>query len=397
MLRLFYLLLCFALPCSVLAQNISDLEAKARGQTVYWNAWAGDERTNAFIAFVGEEMKTRYGVSVTHVKLRDTAEAVTRVVAEKAAGREAEGTIDLIWINGPNFLSMKEKGLLFGPFTQNLPHFVLVDTVNKRSNVVDFTIPVEGYASPWRMAKIVFVYDSARTKTDNLPRSIPTLLDWAKANPGRLTHPQVSNFLGTTFLKQALYELSPDSSVLEKPVTDESFDIATKKLWTWYDELRPLLWRKGQDFPENGPALRQLLSDGEIDLMISFNPSEAAVSIANKLLPETARVIGLTKGTIGNTSFVAIPFNAAHKEGAMLLSNLLLDPAIQAKAQDPQYMGNLNVLDAAKLTPAQQAAFKAIPSNPAMPDPDALGPTLPEPHPSWMNRVRDEWRKRYTK
>ena len=63
--------------------------AKARGQTVNWNAWAGDEKTNAFIAWVGDEVERRYGVTVNHVKLKDTAEAVTRVVAEKAAGRNA--------------------------------------------------------------------------------------------------------------------------------------------------------------------------------------------------------------------------------------------------------------------------------------------------------------------
>ena len=59
---------------------------KARGQTVFWNAWAGDERINAYIAWAGEQVKNRYGVAVQHVKLSDTAEAVSRVVAEKAAG-----------------------------------------------------------------------------------------------------------------------------------------------------------------------------------------------------------------------------------------------------------------------------------------------------------------------
>ena len=46
-----------------------------------WNAWAGDEKTNAFIAWIGDEMQKRHGIRVNHVKLKDTAEAVTRVVA----------------------------------------------------------------------------------------------------------------------------------------------------------------------------------------------------------------------------------------------------------------------------------------------------------------------------
>ncbi|MCZ6510236.1 MAG: ABC transporter substrate-binding protein, partial [Alphaproteobacteria bacterium] len=45
---------------------------KARGQTVFWNAWAGDERINAYIAWAGAQVKNRYGVAVKHVKLSDT-------------------------------------------------------------------------------------------------------------------------------------------------------------------------------------------------------------------------------------------------------------------------------------------------------------------------------------
>ena len=148
-----------------------DVVAKARGQTVNFNAWAGDEKTNAFIAWVGAEVARRYGVKVNHVKLKDTAEAVTRVVAEKAAGRDASGTVDLVWINGPNFLALKEQRLLFGPFTHALPGYARVDTTNIRSNVVDFTIPVDGMESPWRRAQIVFVYDARRVRDPPRSRS----------------------------------------------------------------------------------------------------------------------------------------------------------------------------------------------------------------------------------
>ena len=99
--------------------------ARARGETVYWNAWGGDERTNGFIAWVGDQMRQRYGVEVRQVKLTDTGEAVARVVAEKSAGRDADGAVDMIWINGPNFLSMKQKGLLYGPFVDRMPNAAL--------------------------------------------------------------------------------------------------------------------------------------------------------------------------------------------------------------------------------------------------------------------------------
>jgi putative thiamine transport system substrate-binding protein len=150
-------------------------------------------------------VRAEHGIELKHVKITLTSEAVARVVAEKAAGRHTGGSIDLIWINGENFLALKEQGLLFGPFTQRLPNTSLVDTVGKPTTVIDFTVPVDGLESPWRMAQIVYAYDSARLQ--NPPRSIPAMVDWARRNPGRITHPRIRNFLGSTFLKQALHEL----------------------------------------------------------------------------------------------------------------------------------------------------------------------------------------------
>ena len=372
--------------------------AKARDQTVYFNAWAGDEQTNAFIAWAGEQVQARYGVNVVHVRLKDTAEAVTRVVAEKTAGRNSDGTVDLIWINGPNFLAMKQQGLLFGPVLPLLPNTALVDTTTKRSNVIDFTTPVDGYAVPWKLAQIVFIYDSARLRNaGDVPRSAADLLAWARKNPGRLTHPNPSNFLGATFLKQALYELVADTGALQQAATEESFARLSAPLWVWYEQLRPSLWRQGQQFPENGSAQRELLNDGEIDITLSFNPAEAAVSVLAGKLPASVRTFTFTKGTIGNTSFVAIPYNSRAREGAMVLANFLLEPAAQARAQDIKSMGSVNVLDAGKLSAAQRALFDALTPSPALPSAAELGRPLLEPHASWMTRITAEWQRRYSR
>ncbi|HEY8243383.1 MAG: ABC transporter substrate-binding protein [Vicinamibacteria bacterium] len=397
MIRRYLLAFLLALAAPAHAQDAawSDTLAKARGQTVHWNAWAGDEKTNAFVAWVGEETEKRYGVKVVHVKLKDTAEAVQRVVAEKAAARDSGGSVDLIWINGPNFLAMKEQKLLYGPYAERLPNWRYVDTVKKRSNLIDFTIPNEGYESPWRMAQIVFVVDGKRVTST--PTTIAALGQWAKAHPGRFTHPGVRNFLGATFLKQALYELAPDPSVLQRPATDAGFAATTAPMWAWYDALKPALWRGGAQFPENGPAQRQLMNDGEIDMMISFNPSEAAVSAQAGLLPDSVRTFALANGTIGNTSFVAIPYNASAKEGALVVANFLLEPATQARAQDVRQMGNFTVLDLAKLAPEDRKRFDDLPRHPALPTNAELGTTLLEPHPSWMSRITAEWERRYTK
>jgi len=370
----------------------ADVLRAASGRAVQFNAWGGDDRTNALIAWAAARLRAAHGIELRHVRLRDTAEAVARVVAEKAAGRATGGSVDLIWINGPNLLAMKDQGLLFGPVLDRLPAARFVDRVGKPATIVDFTVPVEGLAVPWRMAQLVFIADSARVPDP--PRSMAALADWARANPGRTTHPQARNFMGVTFLKQALIELAPDPAALARPVTEASFAPAATALFAWYDALRPNLWRRGQHFPESGPAQRPLMLDGEIDIFVSFNPAEAAIAIANGQLPPTARPFVLAGGTLGNASFLGIPFNAAQPAAAMLVADFLLSAEAQAHAADPRNLGAPTVLDLAALPPADRARFTALPRSPAILEPEALGRALEEPHPSWMTRLTAAWEAR---
>ena len=186
--------------------------AEANGQTVYWNAWGGSTTTNDFIAWVGERVAEDYGVTLEHVKLTDTADAVTRVLSEKQAGENDDGAIDMIWINGANFAAMKEADLLFGPYAEDLPNWAFVDVEGKTVQT-DFTVPTDGMESPWAMAQVVFVHNAA-TMPDALG-SMDELLEWAQANPGRFSYPQPPDFLGTTFLKQVLVDIIEDPAALQ--------------------------------------------------------------------------------------------------------------------------------------------------------------------------------------
>lgn len=366
--------------------------AEAAGQTVYWNAWGGSTTTNDFIAWVGDRVAEEYGVTLEHVKLTDTADAVTRVLAEKQAGEDDDGAIDMIWINGANFAAMKEADLLFGPFAEQLPNWALVDSEGKTVQT-DFTVPVEGYESPWAMAQVVFMYDTADIETPLT--SMSAILEWAQAHPGRFTYPQPPDFLGSTFLKQALVDLLEDPSVLLEPVSDETYDEVTTPLWEFLDALTPVLWREGRAYPATGPAQMQLITDGEVDLAISFSPGEATAAIANGQLPPTVRTSVLDKGTIGNASFVAIPYNSGSAAGAMVVANFLLSAESQLRQQDPEILGYGTVLNMEALATSDRAAFDALDLGIATLSPADLGAVQDEPHPSWMTRVTDDWVARY--
>lgn len=366
---------------------------EARGQTVYWNAWGGDPRTNDYIAWAAGQVQDQFGVTLEHVKLSDTATAVSTVVSEKAAGKTEGGSIDLIWINGANFAAMKENGLLFGPWSEDIPNWALVDPEANPALVQDFTVPVEGLEAPWSMAQVVFYYDSARVSEP--PKTMLAFLDWTQANPGRFTYPQPPDFLGTTFLKQALLELVTDREPLYAPVEEADYAAVTAPLWQYIEALTPGLWRQGQAYPQNGPAQRQLMADGEIDIAISFSPGEASAAIANAELPDTVRSVVLEGGTIGNASFLAIPFNANAKAGAMVVADYLMSVEAQLHKQDAAVMGTPTVLSMDKLSPEDAARFAALDLGVATLSPADLGPALPEPHPSWMQRIAADWDTRF--
>jgi putative thiamine transport system substrate-binding protein len=391
--------LCLALPAQAADPDPSDwpsvLEA-ARGETVYFNAWGGAENINAYLEWAGEVLKERHGISVVHVKLDDTANAVAKVVAEKAAGIDDAGTVDLIWINGENFASMKRQDLLMSPgWAEMLPNWRYVDVENKPTIRTDFTIPVEGLESPWGMAKLVFFHDTGHTDGADMPTSVRELLEWAKANPGRFSYPQPPDFVGSSFLKQALSELVEDRSVLLKPVDEAAFETTVEPLFAVLDELNPLLWRGGKAFPQNYPAMKQLLADGEVDIIFAFNPSEASSAIANGELPDTVRSFTFEDGTLANTHFVAIPYNATAKAGALVLADFLISPEAQARKQDPAVWGDPTVLAMSKLSADERAVFDMIDLGVATLRPEDLGAAIDEPHPSWMDRLEAEWRRRY--
>lgn len=376
--------------------NWAAVEKAASGQTVYFNAWGGSESINSYIEWVGSETKKRYGVDLVQVKLDDTASAVAKVLAEKAAGKDEGGSVDLIWINGENFVSMKNQKLLISSdWVTSLPNWRYVDTENQPTILTDFTEPTEGLESPWGGAKMVFFYDSARTDVAGLPDSAAALLEWAKAHPGRFSYPAPPDFIGSSFLKQVLTELIDDPAKLASPVDETRFERDVEPLFAYLDQLHPVAWRSGKAFPQNYPDMKQKLADGELDIIFAFNPAEASAAIKTGELPDTVRSFTFSGGTLGNTHFVTIPYNANAKAGAMLVANFLLSPEAQLRKQDPQYWGDPTVLAPDKLPEADKAAFRSLDLGVATLTPDKLGPVLAEPHASWMERIETEWRRRY--
>jgi putative thiamine transport system substrate-binding protein len=365
---------------------------KARGQRIDFHAWGGSEATNAYLRAQAEIAAREHGIEVRHVKIADTAESVSTLLAEKAAGR-SDGSIDVIWINGENFRALKQAELVWGPFVERLPNSeYLLEEIGAR----DFGLATEGMEAPWGRAQLIFMYDSALLESP--PRSMQALLDVAKANPGRVTYPQPPSFHGTTFLKQALLELMPGEQreLLAAPVVDDAqFASLTAPLWDYLDALHPLMWAQGERQPAGAEEQMKLLAQRSVWIALTFVPQEVANARQEGRLPPTIEPYIHDGGTLGNVHYLAIPASAPHKAAALVWVNQLMSAEAQAAKADPSRWGDETVLDVTRLPAAQRAAFDALPELAGGMSPEALGTPLSEPHPSWTDALEAEWARRY--
>ena len=368
----------------------AEVLRQARGQKVYFNAWAGDEAISRYLAWATVELRRRLGIELVHVRINDVAEAVTRVLAEKQAGRDTDGSIDLVWLNGENFAALRNTGLLHGPWADDVPNAQWIDRLGNPTTVTDVTLPTAGYELAWGTSRYTFFYDSARIPTP--PADAAALLAWVRAHPGRFTYPQPPQFHGTSFLKQLLLTMHADRARFQR-AAGADFDAVTLPLWQWLDAAHPSMWRQGRSFPASGPAQRRLLGDGEVDWAMAFNSAEASRSIASGEFPASIRSVRFRAGALANSHFLAIPYNARAVAGAKAVANFLLSPEAQARKSDEAQWGDATVLALEKLPPADRARFATLRRGPAtLP---ASGSVLDEPHASWTVRLERVWAERY--
>ena len=76
--------------------------------------------------------------------------------------------------------------------------------------------------------------------------------------------------------------------------------------------------------------------NGEVDFTMSYNQSEAANKVRQGVFPATARPLLLRDGTLANSHYLGIPFDAPNPAGAMVVANFLLSPDTLARYAEPE-------------------------------------------------------------
>jgi putative spermidine/putrescine transport system substrate-binding protein len=375
---------------ALLSSSWDEIVAEARGDTVTWFMWGGSDTINAYVSdHLGAVLKRDYDITLNRVPITDAADVVNMVLTEKEAGVLDGGAVDLIWINGENFRSMKEAGLAFCGYTDLLPNNSLVNWENP-AIANDFGVPVEGCEVPWNTVQFAFAHDSAAVAEP--PRDMTALLDWIKANPGRFTYPAPPDFTGSAFLRHVFIHAAGGPDSLIGPFDQTRFDEVSARTWAILNEIEPFLWREGQTYPTTVTQLNELFANGEVAFTFNYDPSQFGLAVDAGIYPDTTRSFGLTDGTIGNTNYTLIPFNASNKAAAMVVQNLLLSGEEQLEKARPEVWGAAPAVEVARTTPEVQAGFAAIKAHPSVvPASELAKAALPELQADWLTAIEAGW------
>lgn len=332
-----------------------EIVEAARGTTVTFYGWGGDENRNNWLnTTVADYVKEHYDIALEVVGM-DINDILSKLSGEKQAGSET-GSIDMIWINGENFYSAKDNGLLYGPFTGQLPNMEAYIDLEDPETLNDFCMPIEGYEAPYAKAQMVFFNDSA--VTPEAPASAEELLEFCKKYPGKVTYPALPDFTGSAFVRNIIYELCGWEQFQDMEADYDTVKAAIEPALDYLRELNPYLWNEGKTFPESSTTVDAMFADGELVMDMSYGPFSVATGIAEGTYTDTTRTFVFDNGTIGNTNYMAIAFNSPNKAGAMVVINAILSTELQLTQYEQ--LRELPVVSADKLSAEEQAAFDAV-------------------------------------
>ena len=332
-----------------------EIVEAARGTTVTFYGWGGDENRNNWLnTTVADYVKEHYDIALEVVGM-DINDILSKLSGEKQAGSET-GSIDMIWINGENFYSAKDNGLLYGPFTGQLPNMEAYIDLQDPETLNDFCMPIEGYEAPYAKAQMVFFNDSA--VTPEAPASAEELLEFCKKYPGKVTYPALPDFTGSAFVRNIIYELCGWEQFQDMEADYDTVKAAIEPALDYLRELNPYLWNEGKTFPESSTTVDAMFADGELVMNMSYGPFSVATGIAEGTYTDTTRTFVFDNGTIGNTNYMAIAFNSPNKAGAMVVINAILSAELQLTQYEQ--LRELPVVSADKLSAEEQAAFDAV-------------------------------------
>lgn len=342
---------------NIVDKDWNSILSEAKGSTVTFYGWGGSDMTNKWLDdFVAKNLKEQYDINFKRVGM-NIEDILNKLLGEKQAGT-AKGNIDIVWINGENFFTAKKNSLIFGAFADKLPNYNKLVDKNSIEVKYDFGYPVEGLEVPYGKAQ--FVMMSNTNKVTKAPSSHEELLQFVKSNPGKFTYPAPPDFTGSAFVRNIIYDIVVYQQFVEMKADKDTVQKAIQPAIDYLKELKPYLWNQGKTYPATIDQLDNMYADGQVLMSMTYSPFSISGRVNKGELPKGTEASIFNKGTIGNTHFLTVPFNAPNKAGALVALNFIMSAKAQASKYNPENWGDLPVLDNSKLDDSEKKLFQEV-------------------------------------
>lgn len=379
----------------VLSKDFDTLVAEAKGKEVSFYGWGGDENLNNWLDnYYAPRLKEKYDITLKRVPM-NIEDILSQLTGElEASGKmpantdNASGIIDMVWINGENFATAAENGMLLDYYAWKAPNLEqYMDPESAKVNF-DFAYPVMGREIPYGEAQLVMYGDSS--VDPNFPKNTEEFMEFAKRNKGKVTYPALPDFTGSAFVRNIIYDIVGYEQFQTMEANKAVVKAAIQPALDYLVSLNPYLWNEGKTFPSSSTQMENMFADGELSFGMSYAAYGVAVKIENQKFKDTTQTFLFDKGMVGNTNYIAIPVNSPNKAAAIVAINEMISPEVQAARF--KELRTLPVVDYDKLSDEQKKLFDEVElGKGVLPQNELLSKKLPEMPAKLVPIIEEIW------
>jgi putative spermidine/putrescine transport system substrate-binding protein len=330
--------------------NWADVVSDASDSKMYFWTYDTADYNSWIDNWLTPRLLSLYNVQLIRVPINDTADAVDRVIAEYAAGYSTNnGSVDMIWINGENFATLKNLGYAYGPWATKVPNAVNFN-FSAASIAYDFGLATKGYEMPYNEAQVVFVYNQGHLASSDVD-SIDKLLTWIEAHPGKFTYAapcynsdcSLYDYTGSAFIRHVFYYIASPYTQFLGDFNEALYLQYAPAFYTRLRSIEKYLYNdtsfNGGHYPDSNDVVDSLFGAAKVLVTLSYDSNIVQNQIDLGIWNSSANSVVLTSGTLANTNYVLIPANAKHKLAAVVAGNFIASTQAMFSRQQPDVLG----------------------------------------------------------
>lgn len=373
------------------------IEESALGTQLNIYTTVSDDGIKAWLSGeVANRLMSQYEMTVS-VKRLEIEDVLATLDAERTS-ESADGSIDLLLLKDDDFTKLMNASYLYEEITGKLPNY------GDKINTFDWDVqtehgtPLEGYGIPYGREQLVLLFDEDVLET--APVTTEELQQFLAENKKVFTYADpTSDKTGAEFYRSIVLSMLSEEDrkmVIRGEVTSEELKVMVKPAIDYLMAIDPYLLKNQGKYFKRQSDIDAKFKAGELYFSMTRDFGGVEDMIDEELYPDGAKSFILESGTISDTLYLAVPFNAANKSGALVALNDMLSFDHQLTMYDPKELGLLTIFDLGLLSEEDAMSFEDAPIKRSTMTVEALqAARYPEVPMSVQAMLNDIWKEHF--